>query len=208
MPRPLEPLDPYASWPALFAPAVQQLRLRLRARPVVSQDELGKRIGFVGSLRSARSSALCCGPTRSSWRAVSGSWRRRACSVPCSHSWSLSGGLRAAGYHPTESRWPAVDPFGRAWARGRGCDQSRPAAEHLTSRPPRGDAGSGPGGGALPGDDGFEIAGRAVPGRDRACARRQVGTCALPLAVRTAASPGLSRSISSACSHCAALQTE
>lgn len=53
MPRPLKLLDPYASWPALFGAAVQQLRLRLRARPVVSQEELGKRIGFVGSTVSA-----------------------------------------------------------------------------------------------------------------------------------------------------------
>lgn len=49
MPRPLKPLDPYASWPSLFGAVVQQLRLRVRAKPVVSQHELGKRIGFAGS---------------------------------------------------------------------------------------------------------------------------------------------------------------
>jgi tetratricopeptide (TPR) repeat protein len=49
MPRPLKPLNPYASWAALFGATVRSLRLGLRARPVVSQDELGKRLSFDGS---------------------------------------------------------------------------------------------------------------------------------------------------------------
>jgi tetratricopeptide (TPR) repeat protein len=49
MPRSLKPLNPYASWAALFGATVQRLRLNLRARPVVSQAELGKRIGYHGS---------------------------------------------------------------------------------------------------------------------------------------------------------------
>ncbi len=49
MPRSLKPLNPYASWAALFGATVQRLRLSLRARPVVSQAELGKRIGYHGS---------------------------------------------------------------------------------------------------------------------------------------------------------------
>jgi DNA-binding XRE family transcriptional regulator len=53
MPRPLKSLNPYASWPALFGAAVQQLRLRLRAKPPVSQEELGKRIAYAGSTVSA-----------------------------------------------------------------------------------------------------------------------------------------------------------
>jgi hypothetical protein len=49
MPRPLKPLNPYASWSALFGATVQKLRLGLQAHPVVSQDEFGRRIGFDGS---------------------------------------------------------------------------------------------------------------------------------------------------------------
>ena len=42
MPRPLKPPNPYASWSALFGATVQKLRLSLRSRPVVTQEELGK----------------------------------------------------------------------------------------------------------------------------------------------------------------------
>jgi tetratricopeptide (TPR) repeat protein len=49
MPRQLKPLNPYASWTALFGATVQRLRLGLRSRPRVSQDEFGRRIGYDGS---------------------------------------------------------------------------------------------------------------------------------------------------------------
>jgi transcriptional regulator with XRE-family HTH domain len=49
MPRQLKPLNPYASWTALFGTTVQRLRLGLRSRPRVSQDEFGRRIGYDGS---------------------------------------------------------------------------------------------------------------------------------------------------------------
>jgi transcriptional regulator with XRE-family HTH domain len=49
MPRQLKPLNPYASWTALFGATVQRLRLSLRSRPRVSQEELGRRIGYDGS---------------------------------------------------------------------------------------------------------------------------------------------------------------
>jgi tetratricopeptide (TPR) repeat protein len=45
MPRPPKPLNPYASWTALLGATVR----RLRARPFVSQDELGRRIAYDGS---------------------------------------------------------------------------------------------------------------------------------------------------------------
>ena len=53
MPRPPKPLNPYASWVALFGAAVQHLRLRLRPRPAVTQAELGKLIGYSDSTVSA-----------------------------------------------------------------------------------------------------------------------------------------------------------
>lgn len=49
MPRPLKPVNPYASWAAVFGATVRKLRLALGVSPVVSQAELGKRIGFDGS---------------------------------------------------------------------------------------------------------------------------------------------------------------
>jgi tetratricopeptide (TPR) repeat protein/transcriptional regulator with XRE-family HTH domain len=49
VPRPLKPVNPYASWAALFGATVRKLRLALGVSPVVSQEELGKRIGFDGS---------------------------------------------------------------------------------------------------------------------------------------------------------------
>jgi tetratricopeptide (TPR) repeat protein/transcriptional regulator with XRE-family HTH domain len=49
VPRPLKPLNPYASWAALFGATVRKLRLALGVSPTVSQEELGKRIGFDGS---------------------------------------------------------------------------------------------------------------------------------------------------------------
>jgi hypothetical protein len=53
MPRPLKPPNPYASWSALFGATVQKLRLSLRARPVVTQDELGKLVHAADSTVSA-----------------------------------------------------------------------------------------------------------------------------------------------------------
>jgi DNA-binding XRE family transcriptional regulator len=53
MPRPLKPPNPYASWSALFGATVQKLRLSLRARPVVTQEELGKLVHAAGSTVSA-----------------------------------------------------------------------------------------------------------------------------------------------------------
>jgi tetratricopeptide (TPR) repeat protein len=53
MPRPPKLLNPYASWVALFGATVQRLRVQLRPRPVVTQAELGKRIGYSGSTVSA-----------------------------------------------------------------------------------------------------------------------------------------------------------
>jgi tetratricopeptide (TPR) repeat protein len=49
MPRPPKPLNPYASWTALLGATVRQLRLGLRDRPVLSQEELGRRIAYDGS---------------------------------------------------------------------------------------------------------------------------------------------------------------
>jgi hypothetical protein len=49
MPRQPKPLNPYASWTALLGAAVRRLRLELSSRPVVSQDELGRRISYDGS---------------------------------------------------------------------------------------------------------------------------------------------------------------
>ncbi len=53
MPRPLKPLNPYASWSALFGATVQRLRMSLPERPPVTQADFGKRIGFAGSTVSA-----------------------------------------------------------------------------------------------------------------------------------------------------------
>src|SRR6266487_1178722 len=53
MPRSPKPVNPYASWTALFGAAVQHIRLRLRSRPTVTQAELGKLIGYSGSTVSA-----------------------------------------------------------------------------------------------------------------------------------------------------------
>jgi tetratricopeptide (TPR) repeat protein/DNA-binding XRE family transcriptional regulator len=53
MPRPLKPPNPYASWSALFGATVQKLRLSLRSRPVVTQEELGKLVHAAGSTVSA-----------------------------------------------------------------------------------------------------------------------------------------------------------
>jgi DNA-binding XRE family transcriptional regulator len=53
MPRPLKPSNPYASWSANFGATVQKLRLGLRARPVVTQDELGKLVHAADSTVSA-----------------------------------------------------------------------------------------------------------------------------------------------------------
>jgi tetratricopeptide (TPR) repeat protein len=49
MPRRPKPLNPYASWTALLGATVQRLRLGHQARPVLSQDELGRRISYDGS---------------------------------------------------------------------------------------------------------------------------------------------------------------
>ena len=49
MPRPPKPLNPYASWTALLGATVRRLRLELSSRPIVSQDELGRRISYDGS---------------------------------------------------------------------------------------------------------------------------------------------------------------
>jgi hypothetical protein len=49
MPRRPKPLNPYASWTALLGAIVQRLRLGHQARPVLSQDELGRRISYDGS---------------------------------------------------------------------------------------------------------------------------------------------------------------
>jgi len=49
MPRQPKPLNPYASWTALLGATVRRLRLELSSRPVVSQDELGRRISYDGS---------------------------------------------------------------------------------------------------------------------------------------------------------------
>jgi DNA-binding XRE family transcriptional regulator len=53
MPRPPKPLNPYASWVALFGATVQRLRVQLRPRPTVTQAELGRHIGYSGSTVSA-----------------------------------------------------------------------------------------------------------------------------------------------------------
>ena len=53
MPRPAKPLNPYASWVALFGATVQHLRRQLRPNPAVTQAELGKLIGYAGSTVSA-----------------------------------------------------------------------------------------------------------------------------------------------------------
>jgi tetratricopeptide (TPR) repeat protein len=53
MPRPPKPLNPYASWTALFGAAVQHIRLRIRSKPTVTQAELGRLIGYAGSTVSA-----------------------------------------------------------------------------------------------------------------------------------------------------------
>jgi tetratricopeptide (TPR) repeat protein len=49
MPRRPKPLNPYASWTALLGATVQRLRLGHQARPVLSQDELGRRVSYDGS---------------------------------------------------------------------------------------------------------------------------------------------------------------
>jgi tetratricopeptide (TPR) repeat protein len=49
MPRRPKSLNPYASWTALLGATVQRLRLGYQARPVLSQDELGRRISYDGS---------------------------------------------------------------------------------------------------------------------------------------------------------------
>jgi tetratricopeptide (TPR) repeat protein len=49
MPRRPKPLNPYASWTALLGATVQRFRLGYQARPVLSQDELGRRISYDGS---------------------------------------------------------------------------------------------------------------------------------------------------------------
>jgi tetratricopeptide (TPR) repeat protein len=49
MPRQPKPLNPYASWTALLGATARRLRLELSSRPVVSQDELGRRISYDGS---------------------------------------------------------------------------------------------------------------------------------------------------------------
>jgi tetratricopeptide (TPR) repeat protein len=49
MPRRPKPLNPYASWTALLGATVQRLRLGHQSRPVLSQDELGRRISYDGS---------------------------------------------------------------------------------------------------------------------------------------------------------------
>jgi tetratricopeptide (TPR) repeat protein len=53
MPRRPKPLNPYASWTALLGATVQRLRLGFQARPVLSQDELGRRISYDGSMVGA-----------------------------------------------------------------------------------------------------------------------------------------------------------
>ncbi len=58
MPRPLKPVNPYASWSALFGATVQKLRLQMRSKPIVSQGELGKRIGYASSTVSAVERAI------------------------------------------------------------------------------------------------------------------------------------------------------
>ena len=44
MPRPLKPVNPNASWAALFGATLRQLRLSLRVKPVVTQQELGRMV--------------------------------------------------------------------------------------------------------------------------------------------------------------------
>jgi transcriptional regulator with XRE-family HTH domain len=53
MPRPLNQLHPDASWTALFGAALQRLRLAQRSHPVMSQRELGRRVGADDSTISA-----------------------------------------------------------------------------------------------------------------------------------------------------------
>jgi tetratricopeptide (TPR) repeat protein/DNA-binding XRE family transcriptional regulator len=53
LPRPLRPLNPHASWPALFGAAVQHLRLQFRERPIVTQEEFGGQLGYSGATVSA-----------------------------------------------------------------------------------------------------------------------------------------------------------
>jgi transcriptional regulator with XRE-family HTH domain len=53
MPRPLNQLHPDASWTALFGAALQRLRLSQRSHPVMSQRELGRRVGADDSTVSA-----------------------------------------------------------------------------------------------------------------------------------------------------------
>src|SRR3712207_5956601 len=53
MPRPPKPMNPHESWPSLFGAAVRRLRLELRDKPPVSQEEFGRRIGFDHSTVSA-----------------------------------------------------------------------------------------------------------------------------------------------------------
>jgi hypothetical protein len=53
MPRPLKPLNPFGSWPALFGAALRQLRLAFCSSPSMSQADLGKRIGYPRAMVSA-----------------------------------------------------------------------------------------------------------------------------------------------------------
>ncbi len=53
MPRPLKPLNPFGSWPALFGAALRQLRLAFCSTPSMSQADLGKRIGYSRAMVSA-----------------------------------------------------------------------------------------------------------------------------------------------------------
>jgi tetratricopeptide (TPR) repeat protein len=58
MPRRPKPLNPYASWAALLGATIQRLRLDLQVRPVLSQDELGRRINYDGSTVGAVERAI------------------------------------------------------------------------------------------------------------------------------------------------------
>ena len=58
MPRRPKPLNPYASWAALLGATIQRLRLDLQIRPVLSQDELGRRINYDGSTVGAVERAI------------------------------------------------------------------------------------------------------------------------------------------------------
>ncbi len=113
MPRPLKPLNPYASWPALFGAAVQQLRLQLRAKPLVSQRELGQRLGFDGSTVGAVERAVL---------------RPDAQFVECCERELPAGGMLLAMLPLVDAAW---DEWSRLGVRPRELVPSAPCGESL-----------------------------------------------------------------------------